>query len=522
LLATFLLLAVWMIALRWQLRTEPLDRDISAYAVIGRELLAGRPLYADLWDHKPPAIHLVFAAATAAVGPGAPAVLAVNVTGSLLVLGGLMVAGRRLGGAEGSVAAGLLWALAGGDIGLEANQPNTELLVNACVAWAVAASLNRDPTASARTSWSLGVLTGVAVLLKPLALLPMALLAAVHSLERGGSDGVRPAVSRTILWAVGTAIPVVPTISWAVARAGAGPVWEALIRYNLAYSTGGPAANLVGLGRIGSHLPPGSLTVLAILSALAVAGATKTSPPARYRLVAVVAGSIIAVAAPGRFYPHYYQLLLLPLVLAASTGLAAAVRAGTVGRTFAAASVLWIAGIQLPVIAMDPDSVSRRKYGEVFVVESHLAEQLAAVVTPGEPFFQLGPQPGLYLQTLTVPASGVVYDYPLLPGSPLRDELAARVIAALEETRPRFIVVRTRGAGRGVLPWIGRHYHRTEIERKLPGYEIWMIEPPPPPTAPIDAQDSITVDGFEDGTTSGWATHGATVDSPAPTSDPGR
>ncbi len=95
---TFFLLALLILGTRWHTRLEPLDRDISAYAVIGREMLNGRPLYSDLWDHKPPGIHLIFAGATVASSPGTPAVLLVNLVCSIAALAGFMVAGRRLAG----------------------------------------------------------------------------------------------------------------------------------------------------------------------------------------------------------------------------------------------------------------------------------------------------------------------------------------------------------------------------------------------------------------------------------------
>jgi hypothetical protein len=84
---TFAVLVLWIFATRWTLQYEPLERDITTYAVAGREILTGRVLYSDLWDHKPPGIHLIFAGATALVGPGVPAVLLVNVALPILVDG---------------------------------------------------------------------------------------------------------------------------------------------------------------------------------------------------------------------------------------------------------------------------------------------------------------------------------------------------------------------------------------------------------------------------------------------------
>ena len=42
---------------------EPLERDLTTYAVIAHEMLEGKALYSELWDHKPPAIHVTYAAA---------------------------------------------------------------------------------------------------------------------------------------------------------------------------------------------------------------------------------------------------------------------------------------------------------------------------------------------------------------------------------------------------------------------------------------------------------------------------
>ena len=63
-----------------------------------------------------------------------------------------------------------------------------------------------------------------------------------------------------------------------------------------------------------------------------------------YPILAVLLGSMIAVASTGRFYPHYYQLLLPPLILAAAAGFGwASTRA--VPLRFAAAGVLLVIAV---------------------------------------------------------------------------------------------------------------------------------------------------------------------------------
>ena len=67
------LLAAAFIAIACQ-RLHTIDqvpnRDVLLYSVIGHELLAGRLLYSDLWDHKPPLIYGSYAAAEKLVGYG--------------------------------------------------------------------------------------------------------------------------------------------------------------------------------------------------------------------------------------------------------------------------------------------------------------------------------------------------------------------------------------------------------------------------------------------------------------------
>ncbi|NTU85635.1 MAG: hypothetical protein HGA45_40920, partial [Chloroflexales bacterium] len=104
-LAALLTLAALTWWLRAPLHQMPLTRDEGAYATITAHMLAGDVLYRDLFDHKPPLIHLIVA--LAACAPADP-VIAVRVlaTGFLLVTGGaVFILGRRLYGRLAAVAA---------------------------------------------------------------------------------------------------------------------------------------------------------------------------------------------------------------------------------------------------------------------------------------------------------------------------------------------------------------------------------------------------------------------------------
>ena len=97
---------------------EPLDRDITTYAIIGHELLNGRRIYSDVWDHKPPGIHVSFAAAELLAGYGDGAVYLLGTVLAIATLGSIYWASGLWGAA--------LWTAICSDMMLQANQPNTE------------------------------------------------------------------------------------------------------------------------------------------------------------------------------------------------------------------------------------------------------------------------------------------------------------------------------------------------------------------------------------------------------------
>src|SRR5438309_10446571 len=110
---------------------EPLERDLTTYAVIGHEMLGGKTLYADLWDHKPPAIYVTYAAAELVAGYGRDSIFLLNISAAFATLLACCFAGSAAGGGRlGVLIAAGLWALVSGDRTIQGNQPNTEVLLS--------------------------------------------------------------------------------------------------------------------------------------------------------------------------------------------------------------------------------------------------------------------------------------------------------------------------------------------------------------------------------------------------------
>ena len=105
--AVLVALVALLVAARLHTYDEPFETDISAEAMIAREVLGGRALYADIWDHKPPAVVLTHAAAQLVAGYGPGAIFLLNV----LAGGAGLLGAHAAATALASPAAGL-WAAA--------------------------------------------------------------------------------------------------------------------------------------------------------------------------------------------------------------------------------------------------------------------------------------------------------------------------------------------------------------------------------------------------------------------------
>lgn len=439
-------LAALIVVTRAHTYHEPLERDITAYAVIGHELHAGRALYSDVWDHKPPAIHASFWLAEAALGYGRPAVFALTLAAALVTLGATYVAGTAVGGPASGLWAAAFWATTSGDLWLQANQPNTEVFINAALAWAFVLLLTAG---TAPGAWGrfvgAGLLVTLASLYKTVAVVSMAPVVAL------AVAWPPPGVSRRRMLGGLLAVTLAGAAVWALvaayfAASGRLDAFVAAVFTYNRYYAGSVWANVArGLhpARLFS-VDAASLLPLAVLTAVGIAfGLARGSRRTWALLTAFAAGTTLAVAMPGWFHPHYYQLWLP--VVAVGGGWAVA----TIGRPGAAdpvrlcaagSSLVLLLVFQLPLYQLDADDWSRAKYrSDIFVAERNLARELRGLLRDGESFYEFGAEGGLYFETGQRPLTGAFYAYPLL-GGPLAAPLTARVIADLERRPPDLFI----------------------------------------------------------------------------------
>jgi hypothetical protein len=145
----------------------------------------------------------------------------------------------------------------------------------------------------------------------------------------------------------------------------------------------------------------------------------------------------VAIAAPGNFYIHYYQLALPWCVLALGVFTTIVKRLPTIFvlsltvlSVVVGEGALWL----LPDFHRHPFSRSSpQRSAQLFA--PHLRDSLK----PGEWFLDLTSSPGLYLDSGIVPRHGVFHLAPLVEG-PERARLRQKLIDILNQQPPRFIV----------------------------------------------------------------------------------
>jgi hypothetical protein len=295
----------------------------------------GDMLYRDLWDQKPPGIHLIYRVAIALLGPHEVTVFWMDFLAAVATTTLLGVVGWRLARPAAGLTAASVYAVLGlptmryGAGGfLERAVPETFIPVCVLAAAALLLSRRRD----AWMLWLAGVSFGCAALLKPTALIywPVIVIATTRTEWR-----------RPLIWtAAGIAAPLLVVFIWLAQGGALHDAWVAVVDYNRAYV--GVGATMWQFADRFVHevwrltkTDPLWLVGMASLAVAAIGWRIE-----RRLDWAVVAGwlwltaSIVAAAANGtRVYSTYFQQCLPPLALVA--GLVAA------GRDAAAARARW-------------------------------------------------------------------------------------------------------------------------------------------------------------------------------------
>jgi len=411
-------LAVLICILKLNYYDWPPNRDVTFYAVTSHELLQGESLYSDFWDIKPPAIFISYGAAEALFGYGPLALYVMNIGCALIILFGVYTAGSATGyGRSAGIWAALFWTALSGDISLQLHDANTEIFMNACVIWAFVLFLNpgNRPFSVSRTAL-IGALFAWASLYKQVIIFIPLLLSIGHiGLPPTGTSRQQAAVQIAIIGTIGA-------ISWSLVFAymtytGRFQVFfDTIMTHAMAYA-GSPSGNVAGAvssGNLFEGVHRFMVVIpLVLLASIGIAwGLIKEKSRIWVMITLYAVGAFISIAIPGKFFRHYFQLGIPPLVVAGGWATVIFSRNRIPFRAlmphFAAAFVLlFIVGNQISYYTSDPETELKDSYAELYLITQKLGSRLSSIIKKDETMFQWGAETGLYFFSQRRPPASI-------------------------------------------------------------------------------------------------------------------
>lgn len=420
----------------------PINVDPASYAVISHELLDGKQLYTDIWDHKPPAPFVTFAIAEIALGYSPQTLYVLNLIVSLVVLWGIFLAARYgPGGQTAGVIAAFFWAMASGSFGLEGRDPNTEPFINAFVVFAFCLIVaNRKDGLMRLKSILVGALFLLASFYKPVVAANVVLITLAYAFL---ADNRRRAIYDTLtIGTVGISGWLLLFAYFHITERG-DIFYKSIVVFNAHYS-GDIVTNILAPVFGQADLAIDVIRPLAVIAALGIAFTFLYEKRLGILILVYAVSSWIALAAAGRFSVHYYQLWVPPLVIASAWGIGYFLISS---RTFHKAVGCAICLLLTATMSFYQLPFYRAIYANEFVPElavlnagDKTVRAIELLLRDDETFYLAGNTPNLYLLANRRPPAGVLFDNHLRE-NPLSEELAARVREQLERSRPELLVV---------------------------------------------------------------------------------
>lgn len=452
--------------------TVPINVDPASYAVVSHELLNGKELYTDVWDHKPPAPFVTYAAAELAFGYSPQMLYALNLIACLLVLLAVFfVAKHGPGGHIAGLTAAFLWAVVSGSFGLEGRDPNTELFINVFVVFAFYLIVaNRKDGMSFFTSVMVGALFLWASLYKPVVVANVIFITLAYVLF--AENRKRALGNMLVIGAVGVA-------GWLSLFAyfgatGRGEIfYTSIVTYNKHYS-GSILANVLAPVFGQADFFVDVIGPLALFGIVGMACSFLYEKRLGVLIAAFIGSSWIALASAGRFSVHYYQLWLPALIIAAAWGIGYFLTSAKgISRAvgYAAGLTLTVALFlyQMPHYRA---AAASKFVSEMAVLNSadKTVNVINSLLRDDEAFYIWGNTPNLYLLANRRPAAGILFDSHLQE-NPVSQQLVDHVREQLGQSQPQILVVQH---DRPPAPeWLTKDFESTPVYSDQQSYSIY-------------------------------------------------
>jgi 4-amino-4-deoxy-L-arabinose transferase-like glycosyltransferase len=424
----WILLILLTVLLRLPALVHPMTLDDEGgYAVVAHELLLGGTLYEDALDRRPPGIFWIYAGIFQVVGPYAWAPFhAVAVGWILATMLGLYAIGKQLFSREAGLAAALLYSISTTRSDWVNLALNGEVMLNLPVVWALYLAFRPSRSRLRPELAAAGGLLAVAFLIKQpaaTAALPVGLYVLLpgYRAARGlrFQDSVLQAALLTASYflVLGAAALVLHT------QGVLDEAWHwTFTDHDVPHGPTDPVfwsrAAVEGTASLGAWLP---LLLACGVSLRERARYWTDRGPERSALLLLLACATVGVSASGRFYSHYF-FLLLPALVPLSAPALAAILSGEVRYRFVLLrrSVMVFLLVGTAGAFLVRNSIGIQEWRTPSPLSSYVREHS----TPEDRIFIWGQRDWYYAEAQRRPASRFILSFPLTGrffGSPLSD-----------------------------------------------------------------------------------------------------
>lgn len=443
-LALMAILSILICLQRILTYNEPTDRDIATYGVIAHEVISGKSIYkGSLMDQKPPGIHFTYGVAELIVGYGRQQIFLLGVVAAIATLLGTFWIGTSISNSSG-IWASVFWTVICSSLPLEANQPNSEVFINAWIILGLAFLVHqsRSEYKTYFPSIAAGLCFATATLYKhSVVTIPIFAATSYFIFPISPRNRIKSFYDFSIIGLIGLLSWLVLFIYFA-ATGRLSNLVDCLFKYNSFYS-GSVLENIFSFCRFFPSILIGFTPLIILILIGASLAIYYRNINEVIFVISLALGAMIAVAIPGRFYPHYYQLWF-PFLLVGSAYSVKWINCYLGKHKFIPTIIFsiilfFLIAYHIPTFFLSDREWSQRKYGNIFLITDNLSHELKAILLPNECFYQIGSQAQLYFDTHKRPV-GPLSDDQVFSG-PVSEKLFSEMMDRLHDTKPDIVVL---------------------------------------------------------------------------------
>ena len=472
---------LWLIAilglstlLRLAFLHEPFDRDEGQYATIAQTILRGGLPYRDAIEIKPPGTFYLYAMAIALFGATTEAVRIFTAFYSLLTIIAVFGVAHLIAGVRSGLCAALVYGVFSTFPLLQGTSNSEVFLVLPLTLGVWFFLLGAESKQPLHFSLS-GLCAAFALLIKPVALPIVVLqLLLLFIIKTGDGRWKEKALNITVFLLPVLALAAV-TLSYFYLRGGLNDLLYWTVEFPRHYKdieVIGPSIGKVLIILASTLELP---AIFGISSALWLA-VTRRTVTGMLPLLMIIT-TCLAIALPGKYFPHYFILIMPFLAIPAGFGLSSIFimhRLAAGFTLFLLMAAIWFAVMTNHrfYTVYSPEQVSAHKYAESTFVESvAVASYLQERTSPEDYIFQWGFEPELYfLAKRRCPNPFLVNMLPSWSKSPVA--AIKKMQQSLIEKKPAYIILQPDWSDFAGIYEINEYVTKNCHEEKKIGYAL--------------------------------------------------